>query len=104
MLNDPLEMHVLFQDLFFKYIWNNFLHLQVELCVAAIIRPCAHEMKLQPSLGSNEKLQSQQEASIEPDATETQTSDPTVTSENSVHNLMVTHVGVSACFLIYWNC
>uniref|UniRef100_A0A8C8DRD8 Protein phosphatase 6, regulatory subunit 2b n=1 Tax=Oryzias sinensis TaxID=183150 RepID=A0A8C8DRD8_9TELE len=27
-------------DLFFKYIWNNFLHLQVELCVAAIIRPC----------------------------------------------------------------
>uniref|UniRef100_A0A672IK42 Protein phosphatase 6, regulatory subunit 2b n=1 Tax=Salarias fasciatus TaxID=181472 RepID=A0A672IK42_SALFA len=27
-------------DLFFKYTWNNFLHLQVELCVAAIIRPC----------------------------------------------------------------
>uniref|UniRef100_A0A8C9X8W5 Protein phosphatase 6 regulatory subunit 2 n=1 Tax=Sander lucioperca TaxID=283035 RepID=A0A8C9X8W5_SANLU len=27
-------------DLFFKYTWNNFLHLQVELCVAAILRPC----------------------------------------------------------------
>uniref|UniRef100_A0A7N8XV60 Protein phosphatase 6, regulatory subunit 2b n=1 Tax=Mastacembelus armatus TaxID=205130 RepID=A0A7N8XV60_9TELE len=26
-------------DLFFKYTWNNFLHLQVELCVAAILRP-----------------------------------------------------------------
>lgn len=25
------------QDLFFKYTWNNFLHLQVELCVAAIL-------------------------------------------------------------------
>ncbi|KAK1327653.1 hypothetical protein QTO34_012942 [Cnephaeus nilssonii] len=24
-------------DLFFKYTWNNFLHLQVELCVAAIL-------------------------------------------------------------------
>uniref|UniRef100_A0A8C9X912 Protein phosphatase 6 regulatory subunit 2 n=1 Tax=Sander lucioperca TaxID=283035 RepID=A0A8C9X912_SANLU len=34
-------------DLFFKYTWNNFLHLQVELCVAAILRPCAHEMRLQ---------------------------------------------------------
>ncbi|XP_028287920.1 serine/threonine-protein phosphatase 6 regulatory subunit 2 isoform X2 [Parambassis ranga] len=79
-------------DLFFKYTWNNFLHLQVELCVAAIIRPCAHEMKLQPSFGSNEKIKSQQEASIEPDSTETQTSDPTVTTENSVHNLMVTHL------------
>uniref|UniRef100_A0A673BYR0 Protein phosphatase 6, regulatory subunit 2b n=1 Tax=Sphaeramia orbicularis TaxID=375764 RepID=A0A673BYR0_9TELE len=44
-------------DLFFKYTWNNFLHLQVELCVAAILRPC-----------------------------------PSVTSENSAHNLMVTHL------------
>uniref|UniRef100_A0AAQ5YRZ9 Protein phosphatase 6, regulatory subunit 2b n=1 Tax=Amphiprion ocellaris TaxID=80972 RepID=A0AAQ5YRZ9_AMPOC len=50
-------------DLFFKYTWNNFLHLQVELCVAAILRPCAHEMRLQPA-----------------------------TSENSAHNLMVTHL------------
>uniref|UniRef100_A0AAQ5ZW56 Protein phosphatase 6, regulatory subunit 2b n=1 Tax=Amphiprion ocellaris TaxID=80972 RepID=A0AAQ5ZW56_AMPOC len=41
-------------DLFFKYTWNNFLHLQVELCVAAILRPS--------------------------------------TSENSAHNLMVTHL------------
>uniref|UniRef100_A0A665VH59 Protein phosphatase 6, regulatory subunit 2b n=1 Tax=Echeneis naucrates TaxID=173247 RepID=A0A665VH59_ECHNA len=30
-------------DLFFKYTWNNFLHLQVELCVAAILRPFTSE-------------------------------------------------------------
>uniref|UniRef100_A0A671VNB6 Protein phosphatase 6 regulatory subunit 2 n=1 Tax=Sparus aurata TaxID=8175 RepID=A0A671VNB6_SPAAU len=53
-------------DLFFKYTWNNFLHLQVELCVAAILRPCQA-------------------------ATETP-SEPPVTTENSAHNLMVTHL------------
>uniref|UniRef100_A0A665VIK8 Protein phosphatase 6, regulatory subunit 2b n=1 Tax=Echeneis naucrates TaxID=173247 RepID=A0A665VIK8_ECHNA len=46
-------------DLFFKYTWNNFLHLQVELCVAAILRPCAHEMRLQPSLSSQDKFKLQ---------------------------------------------
>uniref|UniRef100_A0A8C2GRJ7 Protein phosphatase 6, regulatory subunit 2a n=1 Tax=Cyprinus carpio TaxID=7962 RepID=A0A8C2GRJ7_CYPCA len=29
-------------DLFFKYSWNNFLHLQVELCVASILNHSAH--------------------------------------------------------------
>uniref|UniRef100_A0A4W6DD69 Protein phosphatase 6 regulatory subunit 2 n=1 Tax=Lates calcarifer TaxID=8187 RepID=A0A4W6DD69_LATCA len=53
-------------DLFFKYTWNNFLHLQVELCVAAILRPCT--------------------------LTETPTSEPSITPENSAHNLMVTHL------------
>ncbi len=32
----------LVQDLFFKYTWNNFLHLQVELCVASILNHSAH--------------------------------------------------------------
>lgn len=27
-----------FQDLFFKYQWNNFLHTQVEQCIAAALR------------------------------------------------------------------
>ncbi|KAM9376074.1 serine/threonine-protein phosphatase 6 regulatory subunit 2 [Pholidichthys leucotaenia] len=79
-------------DLFFKYTWNNFLHLQVELCVAAILRPCAHEMRLQPSLGNHEKLTPHQDASQPQDLTEMQTSELTVTSENSAHNLMVTHL------------
>uniref|UniRef100_A0A669EF15 Protein phosphatase 6 regulatory subunit 2 n=1 Tax=Oreochromis niloticus TaxID=8128 RepID=A0A669EF15_ORENI len=53
-------------DLFFKYTWNNFLHLQVELCVAAIVRPC--------------------------ELNETPTSELSDISENSAHNLMVTHL------------
>uniref|UniRef100_A0A8C4IID2 Protein phosphatase 6, regulatory subunit 2b n=1 Tax=Dicentrarchus labrax TaxID=13489 RepID=A0A8C4IID2_DICLA len=52
-------------DLFFKYTWNNFLHLQVELCVAAILRPCAHEMRLQPGLGAQEKFKPHQDGSQE---------------------------------------
>uniref|UniRef100_A0A3Q0TAX6 Protein phosphatase 6 regulatory subunit 2 n=1 Tax=Amphilophus citrinellus TaxID=61819 RepID=A0A3Q0TAX6_AMPCI len=83
-------------DLFFKYTWNNFLHLQVELCVAAIVRPCAHEMRLQPGLGTQEKFKPNQDTSQEQDLTETPTSEPSDTSENSAHNLMVTHVSVSA--------
>uniref|UniRef100_A0A667YMP6 Protein phosphatase 6 regulatory subunit 2 n=1 Tax=Myripristis murdjan TaxID=586833 RepID=A0A667YMP6_9TELE len=55
-------------DLFFKYTWNNFLHLQVELCVAAILRPCEQALS------------------------EPQTPEPTVTPENSAHNTLVTHL------------
>lgn len=93
----PLWKCLLFQDLFFKYTWNNFLHLQVELCVAAILRPCAHEMRLQPGLGSQDKFKPLQDASQEQALTETSTSEPSVTPENSAHNLLVTHVGVSVC-------
>uniref|UniRef100_A0A7N8XAI9 Protein phosphatase 6, regulatory subunit 2b n=1 Tax=Mastacembelus armatus TaxID=205130 RepID=A0A7N8XAI9_9TELE len=79
-------------DLFFKYTWNNFLHLQVELCVAAILRPCAHEMRLQPGLGSQDKFKPHQDASQEQALTETLTSELPATPKNSAHNLMVTHL------------
>ncbi|XP_042322434.1 serine/threonine-protein phosphatase 6 regulatory subunit 2 isoform X2 [Sceloporus undulatus] len=36
-------------DLFFKYTWNNFLHFQVELCVAAILAHSAPESQPAPS-------------------------------------------------------
>ncbi|XP_037623395.1 serine/threonine-protein phosphatase 6 regulatory subunit 2 isoform X2 [Sebastes umbrosus] len=75
-------------DLFFKYTWNNFLHLQVELCVAAILRPCAHEMRLQPGLGSQDKFTPHQDASQEQALTDTHSS-PTATPEHSAHNLML---------------
>ncbi|XP_029290508.1 serine/threonine-protein phosphatase 6 regulatory subunit 2 isoform X2 [Cottoperca gobio] len=75
-------------DLFFKYTWNNFLHLQVELCVAAILRPCAHEMRLQPGLGSQEKFQPHQDVSQEQALTDAP-SEPSATHENSAHNLML---------------
>uniref|UniRef100_A0A8C9X778 Protein phosphatase 6 regulatory subunit 2 n=1 Tax=Sander lucioperca TaxID=283035 RepID=A0A8C9X778_SANLU len=78
-------------DLFFKYTWNNFLHLQVELCVAAILRPCAHEMRLQPGLGSQENVKPHQDVSQEQALTDTP-SEPSATPENSAHNLMVTHL------------
>lgn len=78
-------------DLFFKYTWNNFLHLQVELCVAAILRPCAHEMRLQPALGAQEKFSPHQDASQEQALTDTP-SEPSATPENAAHNLMVTHL------------
>ncbi|XP_015239487.1 PREDICTED: serine/threonine-protein phosphatase 6 regulatory subunit 2 isoform X2 [Cyprinodon variegatus] len=76
-------------DLFFKYTWNNFLHLQVELCVAAIVRPCAHEMRPQPGFGSQDKSKPSQDTPQEQDTSEAPNSDPLVTSENSAHNLML---------------
>ncbi|CAB1313733.1 unnamed protein product, partial [Coregonus sp. 'balchen'] len=38
-------------DLFFKYTWNNFLHFQVELCVAAILSHSAQEQRPLVALG-----------------------------------------------------
>uniref|UniRef100_H3CMQ7 Protein phosphatase 6 regulatory subunit 2 n=1 Tax=Tetraodon nigroviridis TaxID=99883 RepID=H3CMQ7_TETNG len=70
-------------DLFFKYTWNNFLHLQVELCVAAIVRPCAHEMRLPPGSGSQEKPHL--------DASQEQSSSELPPNLCSA-NLMVTHL------------
>ncbi|TRY82375.1 hypothetical protein DNTS_015112 [Danionella cerebrum] len=42
-------------DLFFKYTWNNFLHLQVELCVASILNHSAHTDLQNPSLQNHEE-------------------------------------------------
>ncbi|XP_030770254.1 serine/threonine-protein phosphatase 6 regulatory subunit 2 isoform X9 [Rhinopithecus roxellana] len=36
-------------DLFFKYTWNNFLHFQVELCIAAILSHAAREDRTEAS-------------------------------------------------------
>ncbi|XP_037539422.1 serine/threonine-protein phosphatase 6 regulatory subunit 2 [Nematolebias whitei] len=78
-------------NLFFKYTWNNFLHLQVELCVAAIVRPCVHEMRLQPGFGSQEKSKPQ-DAVQEDNSSEVPTCESSDPSENSAHNLLVTHL------------
>lgn len=43
------------QDLFFKYTWNNFLHFQVELCVAAILSHSAQEERPQVGLVIQER-------------------------------------------------
>uniref|UniRef100_A0A8C7J2P6 Protein phosphatase 6 regulatory subunit 2 n=1 Tax=Oncorhynchus kisutch TaxID=8019 RepID=A0A8C7J2P6_ONCKI len=45
-------------DLFFKYSWNNFLHFQVELCVASILNHSVPEERPIPGLQNHEeKLQ-----------------------------------------------
>lgn len=44
------------QDLFFKYTWNNFLHFQVELCVAAILSHAAREERAEAS-GSESRVE-----------------------------------------------
>uniref|UniRef100_A0A3B3ZWQ0 Uncharacterized protein n=1 Tax=Periophthalmus magnuspinnatus TaxID=409849 RepID=A0A3B3ZWQ0_9GOBI len=82
-------------DLFFKYTWNNFLHLQVELCVAAILRPCAHEMRLQPILSSQDKSQqSSEEGPQELSGALTTTRSTLDQPENSAHNLLMSHVSL----------
>uniref|UniRef100_A0A8C4IMJ0 Protein phosphatase 6 regulatory subunit 2 n=1 Tax=Dicentrarchus labrax TaxID=13489 RepID=A0A8C4IMJ0_DICLA len=55
-------------DLFFKYSWNNFLHFQVELCVAAILNHPSSEER--PSPASN----------------------PEGEGETSIHNALVAHL------------
>ncbi|KAG7259536.1 hypothetical protein CRUP_007617 [Coryphaenoides rupestris] len=98
-LEEPLgnsRLHVARLDLFFKYTWNNFLHLQVELCVAAILRPCAHEMRLQPDLGTQETPLPPplQEASKETASAEAQATDlgSSQNPDSSAHNAMVAHL------------
>uniref|UniRef100_W5L9W4 Protein phosphatase 6, regulatory subunit 2a n=1 Tax=Astyanax mexicanus TaxID=7994 RepID=W5L9W4_ASTMX len=41
-------------DLFFKYTWNNFLHFQVELCVASILNHSAHTGLQTPTLQNHD--------------------------------------------------
>uniref|UniRef100_A0A8C5ERH6 Protein phosphatase 6, regulatory subunit 2a n=1 Tax=Gouania willdenowi TaxID=441366 RepID=A0A8C5ERH6_GOUWI len=42
-------------DLFFKYTWNNFLHFQVELCVASILNHPSSEEQHSPSFQNHER-------------------------------------------------
>lgn len=91
------------QDLFFKYSWNNFLHFQVELCVAAILNHPSLEERPVPGLQNHEgkpavadpeaegQVQSQQEGQGEGqvEVVETgRTTDP----QTSIHNALVAHV------------
>ena len=36
------------QDMYFKYIWNNFLHIQVEICTAMILAMPPAPTEIQP--------------------------------------------------------
>ncbi|NWS17669.1 PP6R2 phosphatase, partial [Pachyramphus minor] len=74
-------------DLFFKYTWNNFLHFQVELSIAAILSHSVQEGKPPTSdQESKEEAPTGNAAHAEPPA-------------NTPENLMVTHLFQKCCLV-----
>uniref|UniRef100_G3Q6W0 Protein phosphatase 6 regulatory subunit 2 n=1 Tax=Gasterosteus aculeatus aculeatus TaxID=481459 RepID=G3Q6W0_GASAC len=70
-------------DLFFKYSWNNFLHFQVELCVAAILSHPSLEERPSPALQNHDEQPAASGPEAQEEAVETgRTSDP----HASIHN------------------
>ncbi|NXE28407.1 PP6R2 phosphatase, partial [Ardeotis kori] len=76
-------------DLFFKYTWNNFLHFQVELSIAAILSHSVQEGKT-----TTNDLESKEEVLNGNVATEN-----LETAENSTANIMVTHLFQKCCLV-----
>ncbi|XP_037315995.2 serine/threonine-protein phosphatase 6 regulatory subunit 2a isoform X2 [Pungitius pungitius] len=76
-------------DLFFKYSWNNFLHFQVELCVAAILSHPSSEERPSSALQNHDEQPAASGPETHEEAVETgSTSDP----HASVHNTLVAHL------------
>uniref|UniRef100_A0A8C0FZG3 Protein phosphatase 6 regulatory subunit 2 n=1 Tax=Bubo bubo TaxID=30461 RepID=A0A8C0FZG3_BUBBB len=76
-------------DLFFKYTWNNFLHFQVELSIAAILSHSVQEGKT-----TTNDLESKEEVlngNVAPENSET--------PENNTENIMVTHLFQKCCLV-----
>nr|XP_025138384.1 serine/threonine-protein phosphatase 6 regulatory subunit 2 isoform X4 [Bubalus bubalis] len=84
-----LDTMGLLLDLFFKYTWNNFLHLQVELCIAAILSHAAREDRAAAS-GPEEALEPPP-SSGDPAAPQPASSLP--------ENTMVTHLFQKCCLV-----
>ncbi|XP_064175217.1 serine/threonine-protein phosphatase 6 regulatory subunit 2 isoform X1 [Anguilla rostrata] len=87
-------------DLFFKYTWNNFLHHQVELCVAAVLNRSTREEKPQASLekeeeekgkekGKEKEEKEEKEVQVQEETTQNSTTD---TPETSGHSVLVAHM------------
>ncbi|XP_034721250.1 serine/threonine-protein phosphatase 6 regulatory subunit 2a [Etheostoma cragini] len=75
-------------DLFFKYSWNNFLHFQVELCVAAILNHPSEERPV-PGLQNHDGNPAASDPEPQGEAAEAGgPSDP----QTSVHNALVAHL------------
>ncbi|KAM4615400.1 serine/threonine-protein phosphatase 6 regulatory subunit 2a isoform 1-T1 [Polymixia lowei] len=77
-------------DLFFKYSWNNFLHFQVELCVASILNHPSSEERPIPGLRNHDEnpaVPTTPEAQAE-EGEPGRTGDP----EASIHNALVAHL------------
>ena len=91
-LENLTDLMFLFQqDLFFKYSWNNFLHFQVELCVAAILNHLSSEEQPRPVLQNLDGQAAASNQEVQEEGVEAgRTSDP----QTSIHNALVAHVGV----------
>ncbi|XP_056653518.1 serine/threonine-protein phosphatase 6 regulatory subunit 2 isoform X3 [Monodelphis domestica] len=76
-------------DLFFKFTWNNFLHFQVELCVAAILSHSAREGGMLTKEADSREDLPNGNGSLE------KTECAEVTSEN----VMVTHLFQKCCLV-----
>ncbi|KAK1166886.1 serine/threonine-protein phosphatase 6 regulatory subunit 2a isoform X4 [Acipenser oxyrinchus oxyrinchus] len=85
-----LDTMDLLLDLFFKYTWNNFLHFQVELCIAAILTHSALEEKTagRPA----DKAEDEQSENPNPE-------NPTDSNCSSSENILVTHLFQKCCLV-----
>nr|XP_033813890.1 serine/threonine-protein phosphatase 6 regulatory subunit 2 isoform X4 [Geotrypetes seraphini] len=77
-------------DLFFKYTWNNFLHFQVELCVAAVLSYSMHE-------GRNAASEEEQKEEMHNGTVNS--TEHTEALESSQENVMVTHLFQKCCLV-----
>ncbi|OXB56055.1 hypothetical protein ASZ78_013137, partial [Callipepla squamata] len=77
------------KDLFFKYTWNNFLHFQVELSIAAILSHSVQEGRTTAN-----DLESREEVLNGNVTTENQEA-----PENNTENIMVTHLFQKCCLV-----
>ncbi|XP_067387504.1 serine/threonine-protein phosphatase 6 regulatory subunit 2 isoform X2 [Emydura macquarii macquarii] len=76
-------------DLFFKYTWNNFLHFQVELCIAAILSHSVYEGK-----STTNDLENKEEV-----LNGNVTTENLKTPDHSPENVMVTHLFQNCCLV-----
>uniref|UniRef100_A0A8C6NX31 Protein phosphatase 6, regulatory subunit 2a n=1 Tax=Nothobranchius furzeri TaxID=105023 RepID=A0A8C6NX31_NOTFU len=77
-------------DLFFKYSWNNFLHFQVELCVAAILNHPSSEEQPGTGLQNHDERPAASDSEVQQEGEE-----KTATSSNpltSIHTALVAHL------------
>uniref|UniRef100_A0A8C7FBN1 Protein phosphatase 6, regulatory subunit 2a n=1 Tax=Oncorhynchus kisutch TaxID=8019 RepID=A0A8C7FBN1_ONCKI len=83
------------RDLFFKYSWNNFLHFQVELCVASILNHSVPEERPIPGLQNHEEEKppagpENQGEAVGEAGEPAKASDPV--EETTLHNTLVAHL------------
>ncbi|XP_071274530.1 serine/threonine-protein phosphatase 6 regulatory subunit 2 isoform X2 [Agelaius tricolor] len=82
-------------DLFFKYTWNNFLHFQVELSIAAILSHSVQEGKPSPGEPGSKEEAPSGSAAPEPAEPAERTQPPAGATEN----VMVTHLFQKCCLV-----